>query len=385
MKGSGIRALREKWASWQPDRKRVGMTCGMVGICLNVLLFAGKFILGLISHSVAVSADAFNNLSDAGSSLLSILGFHLSAQRPDSTHPYGHGRIEYVASLLVAMAVVLMGGELILTSVRRIFHPQTVIYSSLMVSLLVISIVVKGIMYTYNHIIGRKMNSTVLLTTAADSLGDAASTSVVLVSVLISRVTDFQVDGWCGILVGALILYSGIMEAKKTIDLLLGEGPNSAFRTQVRDIVLNTPYVMGIHDLIVHDYGPGRRMISLHAEVPADGNFVAMHNAIDGAEREIYEKLSCNAVIHMDPVTVGDPLTDEKKQEVLALARELNPSVKIHDFRMVKGTDRSKLIFDAVFPYEAPQSDAELKKELENRISQRMKNCYGIVNIDRVE
>ena len=252
-------------------RQAYGMLCGSVGILLNILLFIGKFLAGTISNSIAITADAFNNLSDAGSSIITLLGFKLAGQKPDSDHPFGHGRLEYISGLLVSVVILIMAYELIKDSVIKIFHPEALNYSPLILVILLASILVKCYMAYYNRKIGGQIDSAAMKATATDSMSDTLATTVVLIATLISHFSGFAIDGYCGVLVGLFILFAGINAAKDTISPLLGQAPDPEFVQQINDIVMSYEGVLGIHDLIVHNYGPGRVLISLHAEVPSDG------------------------------------------------------------------------------------------------------------------
>ena len=274
-------------------REEYGVLCGVVGILFNVLLFAGKFLAGTISHSIAITADAVNNLSDAGSSIVTLAGFKLAGTKPDTEHPFGHGRIEYISGLVVAAAILLMAYELIRDSVGKIVHPEETEFSGLIVVILVLSILVKLYMYFYNHRIGKKLDSAAMQATAIDSLSDTCATTAVLAATLIGHFTGLHIDGWCGVLVGVFILYAGISAAKETLNPLLGQPPAEEFVMQIDRIVMSHPEICGIHDLIVHDYGPGRKMVTLHAEVPADGDILEVHDVIDNVENELREKLGC--------------------------------------------------------------------------------------------
>ncbi|MBR3935422.1 MAG: cation transporter, partial [Oscillospiraceae bacterium] len=262
-------------------RSAYGYLCGVVGIVINIFLFGGKFLAGFISGSVAVTADAFNNLSDAGSSVISLIGFRLASQKPDPEHPFGHGRFEYIASLIISMIIILMGFELGKDSVGRIVTPEEVEYSVLTFVILGVSILAKFYMFIYNNAIGKKIDSTTLKATATDSISDTLSTFAVLVSAILGRTTGILIDGWVGLVVAGFIMFAGISSAKETIDSLLGTPPDEEFCKKVEDIVLSHDGMIGIHDMIVHNYGPGRVFISLHAEVPSDGNFVDIHDTID--------------------------------------------------------------------------------------------------------
>lgn len=364
-------------------RKGYGILCGAVGIGLNLLLFALKFLAGLLSGSIAITADAFNNLSDAGSSLVTLLGFQLAGQKPDSDHPFGHGRMEYLSGLAVSMLILLMGVELAKSSFEKIRHPAPVESGALVIAILCVSIAVKLYMCFYNRRLGKKLNSSAMLATAADSLSDSVATTAVLVATLVGQYTGLLIDGWVGIVVSLFILWSGIQSAKDTVDPLLGTPPTAEFVDQIRDLVMVSPGILGIHDLIVHDYGPGRVMISLHAEVSADEDMLAIHDEIDNAEKHLQEQLGCHAVIHMDPIAVHDPLTDDARQRVLTLVHCIDDSISIHDFRMVSGPTHTNVIFDAVVPFGFRLSDGEVEEKIKSAVRALDGNYFAVVNVER--
>ena len=339
-------------------RQSYGILCGAVGIFLNLCLFAGKFIAGSVSNSIAITADAFNNLSDAGSSIITLIGFKMAGQKPDPTHPFGHGRIEYIAGLLVSLIILLMGAELLKSSVAKIIRPEELAFSPMAVLILAVSILVKCYMFLYNRRLGRKLDSAAMTATAADSLSDTAATSAVLAATLIAHFTGLAVDGWCGVLVGLFICYAGYGAARDTVSPLLGQAPDREFVSQISDIVTAHEEILGLHDLIVHNYGPGRILISLHAEVPAEGNFLALHDKIDTIEHELRNVLNCHAVIHMDPVCTKDEETSRLKAQVKSYLEEISATLGMHDFRVVAGPTHTNLIFDVVTPYDFPVSDS---------------------------
>lgn len=371
-----------------PDKKRsaYGKLCGTVGIALNILLFIGKFVAGLISNSIAITADAFNNLSDAGSSLVTLIGFKLAEQKPDSDHPFGHGRMEYLSGLIVSAVILMMGFELVKDSVDKILHPTGVDFSVVVLIILIASIIGKCYMALYNYRYGKRFESSTLKATAVDSLSDCVSTTVVLIATVVGYYTEVQIDGFCGIAVGILIFVAGINAAKETLSPLLGEAPDPEFVDQIEKIVLNfdVESVVGIHDLIVHDYGPGRRIISLHAEVPAEGNIMSLHDVIDNLEMKLREELGCITTIHMDPVVTSDERVTELKTRCIEMIKEIGESLSLHDFRVVFGETHTNLIFDVVVPFEFYLSDAETTKLIQERVWQHLgKNYFVVITIDK--
>lgn len=364
-------------------RQAYGILCGAMGIFLNLCLFTGKIIAGTISHSIAITADAFNNLSDAGSSIITLIGFKMAGQKPDPHHPFGHGRIEYISGLLVSVVILLMGVELLKSSVSKIFHPEMPVFSPVILVILLASILVKCYMFLYNRRLGKKLDSAAMAATAADSLSDTIATSAVLAAALIGHFTSLAVDGWCGLLVGLFICYAGCSAAKDTISPLLGQAPEKEFVRQISDIVTAHSEILGIHDLIVHNYGPGRVLISLHAEVPADGDFVALHDLIDTIEHELRDILNCHAVIHMDPISTGDEETTRLNGVVKSCLAQINPSLSMHDFRVVAGPTHTNLIFDVVTPYDFPLSDADLKTLIQTKMQEYNPAYYTIIDVDK--
>jgi cation diffusion facilitator family transporter len=342
-----------------------------------------KFLAGTISGSIAITADAFNNLSDAGSSVVTTLGFQLAGQKPDSDHPFGHGLIEYLSGLAVSMLIFLMGFELAKTSVEKIRNPVPVEFSALVAVILCASIGVKLYMSFYNRRLGKKLNSSAMLATAADSLSDCISTAAVLIATLVGHFSGLMIDGWMGILVAVFILWSGFNAARDTINPLLGVPPTKEFVEEIRDLVMSHPQVVGIHDLIVHDYGPGRLMISLHAEVSARGDILVIHDEIDNVEKELREKLGCHAVIHMDPIVVDDAVTNEAKKKIATLIHCIDDEIHIHDFRMVVGNTHTNVIFDAVVPHGFRLTDSEVETKIQTAVRTLDGNYYAIVQVER--
>lgn len=368
------------------ERKRgaYGRLCGLVGILLNMLLFAGKALAGVLSSSIAITADAFNNLSDAGSSVVSLVSFRLAEQKPDAEHPYGHGRVEYIAGLIISGVILLMAYELIKDSIGKILHPSSTKWSLVVVAILLVSIVVKFYMAYYNSAIGRKIDSATLRATATDSLSDCLATTAVMVATLLEHFFSWRLDGWFGLLVGVFILIAGYRAGKETLNPLLGTPPSPEFVHSVEDIVLGfDEKILGIHDLIVHDYGPGRRIISLHAEVPAEGDMLEIHDVIDNLEHTIGERLSCLPTIHMDPVVTKDPRIDALKKQLKDILSSIDEEITFHDFRVVFGPSHTNLIFDIVLPFRLSGSSGELTGRISSLVRKEIGDRYFcVINID---
>ena len=364
-------------------RRAYGMLCGFVGVALNVLLFAIKYLAGTLAGSIAVTADAFNNLSDAGSSVVTLLGFRLAGKRPDADHPFGHGRFEYISGLIVAFLILHMGFDLLGDAIDKIRNPEAVEANALTLVILGVSIAVKLYMAAYNRRCGRMLDSSAMKATASDCLSDSIATAVVMASTVIGLLTPWQIDGWCGLLVAGLVLWAGYNAAKDTIDPLLGQAPSQEFVEDVRSIVHSYPQVCGIHDLIVHDYGPGRQIVSLHAEVPADADVLTMHDTVDNIERELAQKLGCMAVVHMDPVMITDEKTRAMQEMVRGIVRALDERLTIHDFRVVAGPTHTNLIFDVVVPVDFEMKDSEVVKTLSARIREENENCFAVISVDK--
>lgn len=364
-------------------RSAYGILCSILGILFNVFLFGIKYFAGVLSGSIAIMADAFNNLSDAGSSLITLIGFKFAGMEPDNEHPFGHGRIEYIAGFIVSVLIILMGVELFKSSLVKIFNPEAIDTSLVAIIILVISILVKLYMSLYNTSIGKKINSSAMKATATDSKSDCIATTVVLISMLILKLTGLNIDGYSGVLVACFILYAGYDAAKETLSPLLGQLPDNSLVQSIEDIVMNYDEIVGIHDLVVHDYGPGRLMISLHAEVPGSGDIYVLHDAIDRAEMELSEKLHCEAVIHLDPIDTDDEETMRMKDLVSKkIKEEIDEVISIHDFRMVKGPSHTNVIFDAVIPPKYKMSEKEVEDRIKELVSNSFKNHFAVVKVE---
>lgn len=364
-------------------RQRYGTLSGAVGIFLNLLLSAGKMIAGLITGSIAITADAFNNLTDAGSSVVTLVGFRMAGKQADDDHPFGHGRIEYLSGLAVSVVILLVGLELAKSSVEKIIHPEPVEFSWLSAGILIAAICVKLWMSYFNRSLSRRIGSAAMAATATDSLSDAVATSAVLLSAIIGKFTGVNIDAWAGILVALFILRAGWGAAKDTLNPLLGQSPDPELVRDIERTVLAHPQVVGIHDMIIHDYGPGRSMMSLHAEVPAGSDIMEVHDEIDAIERELKAKYHIDASIHMDPIVTGDETISKARKMVSELVREVDPAMTIHDFRMTSGPRHRNLIFDVVVPYSVKSTDDEVRREIERKIRSADPNSFAVIQIDR--
>ena len=364
-------------------RQRYGVVSGVVGILCNALLCTAKIAAGLLTGAVSIVADGINNLSDGGSCVVSLLGFKMAGKPADDKHPFGHGRIEYVAGLIVSFIIVLMGVELAKTSLDKIFHPEEISFSWITPAVLGISILVKLWLCFFTRKMGYKLDSAVLRATAMDSLSDVAATSAVLAGFVIGYWARVNLDGYLGVLVALFILYTGVSTAKGTLDLLLGEAPDPEFVKQIQQEVLSYPEIIGVHDLIVHNYGPGHSVVSLHAEVPCDVDILKIHDTIDNAERDLKKKFDCEVVIHMDPIITDDKETNEIHQKLSSIVRLLDSRVTIHDFRMVKGPTHTNLIFDIVVPHQFRLTDDQVVESLRQAVKALDARYEIVVNVDK--
>ena len=364
-------------------RERYGVLSGVVGLLLNLLLSAGKLCAGVLSASISITADAFNNLSDAGSSVVTLVGFKLAGQKADDGHPFGHGRLEYLTGLLVSLVILLVGLELGKSSIEKILHPEPVSFSVVSVIILAISILVKLWMCLFNRRLGRRIGSAAMAATAADSLSDVAATSAVLAGTLVGRMTGLAIDGWVGALVAVFILRAGWGAAKDTINPLLGQNPDPELVRNIQTTVLSHPQVTGMHDLIIHDYGPGRSMMSFHAEVPIDSDIMEAHDVIDHIERELKDRFGIETSVHMDPIATNDEQVNRVRAQVAALVQVIDPAMTIHDFRMTRGPLHTNLIFDVVVPHKCPLSDGEVAARIEKAVKTLDDHYFVVLQLDR--
>lgn len=365
-------------------RSAYGRLCAVYGIFLNLVLFACKLFAGFISGSVAITAEAFNNLSDAGSSVISLLGFALASKRPDPDHPFGYGRIEYFSGLVIAALIIIMGVELGHASISKIINPEEIVPGILPAAILLVSIAVKVYMSIYNRRIGKKIGSVAMEATATDSLTDSISTVVVLLSMILAWVFKINIDGYAGLAVAAFICYAGFRSMAEAISPLLGRAPEPELIDDISSIVSEFPEIVGIHDLIVHDYGPGRLFVSLHAEVDGHGDFFKAHDVIDQVEYVLKDRLNCLATIHLDPIECDDDTVSTMRKTISdEIKASISPDISIHDFRMVPGETHTNLIFDAVLPAGCRMTDTEAMAAIRELVSEKHENHFAVVTIDR--
>ncbi|GLC29415.1 cation diffusion facilitator family transporter [Clostridium omnivorum] len=367
-------------------RASYGFLAGVVGIIINLLLFAVKLTVGLISKSIAVTADAFNNLSDAASSVITIVGFKMANKPADKEHPFGHGRIEYISALIVSFMVLLVGLQFVKSSFDRILHPSPIIFELIPFVLLLLSILAKIWLSRFNGFIGKTIDSNALKASSFDALGDVFTSSTVALSFVISRFTSFPIDGYIGMLVALFILYSGFSLIKDTLSPLLGEAPDKELVENIKKGVLSYDHINGVHDLVIHNYGPGRCMASIHAEVPCDISIVSIHEVIDKAERELSKKLNIYLVIHMDPVNTNDIEINATRKEVVKLLKQFPIVKSMHDFRVVGEGEKKNLIFDLVIEHTkvfSTKDEEALRNDFNNALKQLHPLYNSVITVDK--
>lgn len=364
-------------------RQKYGEFSGFVGIFCNLMLFTGKFFAGIITSSVSITADAFNNLSDAGSSIVTLMGFKLAGKPADNEHPFGHGRIEYLAGLVVSVAILLMGYEILRSSIMKIFKPQDMEFSIISLIILIASIMVKMWMAVFNNRIAKAINSAANKATATDSLSDCIATSAALISLVVFAVFKVNIDGVAGVIVGGFVLMAGFNSIKDVLTPLLGQPADKEFVDSIVNTVLAHDQLVGVHDLIVHDYGPGRVFVTLHAEVPYEMDVMEAHDMIDLVEDEIARNFNCEITIHMDPVITNDEAVTSLRLMVHGILEKIDPIIKMHDFRITEGPLKKNLIFDIVVPFGYEKSDSELNDIIRKKISEENDRCFAVIHIDK--
>ena len=364
-------------------RSQYGIFSGVTGIILNVILCIIKIFSGILSGSVSIIADAVNNLSDAASSIISLVGFKMSAKPADKSHPFGHGRIEYVSALFISTVIIFMGYELLKTAVSKLFNPTPVNFNITTVIILALSVLIKLWLFLFNRKISKAINSESISATATDSLSDAAATFGIFLGLIFFKFTNINIDAYMGILVSLLIFYAGYRAIRESLAPLIGEGVTKEQASEIEQIVLSHKSVIGIHDLVIHNYGPGKFMMSLHAEVSADSDILVAHDEIDLIEKHLSEHFNCTAVIHMDPIVTDDEEINHAKEFVSEAVKSINSDLSIHDFRMVKGPTHTNLIFDLVVPFDFKIPDEDILAAVKTLISQHNDTYYVAATVEK--
>lgn len=364
-------------------REAYGKLAGIVGIISNIILFIIKFTVGILFKSISVTADAVNNLSDAGSSIITLIGFKLSGKPADAKHPYGHARMEYITGLVVSFIIILLGVELTKTSFDKVLHPEESVFSYLTIFVLIISVLMKLWQGMFNKKVGKTIHSTAIEATAADSINDVVATSAVLLSTIIAKWTGIHLDGYMGVLVAVFILVSGVKMIGETINPLLGMAPDQEMVDHINQKIMSYDTVLGIHDLVVHNYGPQRCFASVHVEVPASQDILISHDIIDNIERDFAKDMDIHLVVHLDPIVTDDETTNLLKAQVKHIVKDISPDLSIHDFRAVVGVSHTNLIFDVCVPFSVKMSDAEITGLISRKVKEINPTYYTVIVVDR--
>ncbi len=364
-------------------REAYGKLAGIVGIISNIILFIIKFTVGILFKSISVTADAVNNLSDAGSSIITLIGFKLSGKPADAKHPYGHARMEYITGLVVSFIIILLGVELTKTSFDKVLHPEESVFSYLTIFVLIISVLMKLWQGMFNKKVGKTIHSTAIEATAADSINDVVATSAVLLSTIIAKWTGIHLDGYMGVLVAVFILVSGVKMIGETINPLLGMAPDQEMVDHINQKIMSYDTVLGIHDLVVHNYGPQRCFASVHVEVPASQDILISHDIIDNIERDFAKDMDIHLVVHLDPIVTDDETTNLLKAQVKHIVKDISPDLSIHDFRAVIGVSHTNLIFDVCVPFSVKMSDAEITGTISRKVKEIDPTYYTVIVVDR--
>ena len=363
-------------------REKYGMLSSITGVVVNILLSIVKLIIGIIANSISIISDALNNVSDVGSSVVTMIGFKVSQKKIDKDHPWGHGRMEYIAAFIVDIIILMVGVELLKSSIEKIIHPELPTVSSVTIIILVIAILTKLWLFLFYKKIAKTINSNAIKGNAYDSISDSISTLCVLISAIVAKIFGVSIDGYASLVVSAFIIYTGFTAIKETVDLLLGMKPDPEFIKNIEEEAKKYDMISGIHDIMVHDYGPGRKIVSFHAEVPADGDICKVHDVIDQMEQDIYNKFNCITTIHMDPIVVDNKEINDMREFTEKVVKELNPEFSIHDFRMTDGGQRVNLIFDLVVPRDKEYNHEEIRKTIQTKIHEKNKKYYAVIKVE---
>lgn len=366
----------------QKVRTAYGVLSSITGIVLNLILAGAKYAAGILSGSISITADAINNLSDAGSSIVSFFGVKISAKPADKDHPYGHGRVEYISALIVSFFVLFMGIELLKDSVAKIISPEPVKFSFLSLAILIISILCKLWLGLFNKKLGKKINSAPMMAVMKDSFSDCLATGVAAVSIIVSAFSDINIDGYLGVVVAMFIFVAGFGILKDTLGDILGRPPEEDFINEITDKIMSYPHVCGVHDMIIHDYGPSCRFASVHAEVPSDCDFMELHDIIDSIERDIYNEFGMLTSIHMDPIVINDERINELRKTTADTVASIDRRLSIHDFRVVEGPTHTNLIFDVLLPSDMKCSDREICQKIEEELGKIDERFFCVITVD---
>lgn len=363
-------------------REKYGMLSSITGIIVNILLSVFKLIIGVLAGSMSIISDALNNVSDAGSSIITMVGFKMSQKKVDSDHPWGHGRMEYITALFVDILIILVGFELLQSSVDKIIHPELPNISNVTIILLVVAIFAKLWLFLFYRKIAKKINSAAIKGTAYDSISDSISTLAVLISAIVARFAGISIDGYVSLLVSIFILITGIKAVKEIVDLLLGQKPDLEYVKAIEEFAKKYDTIEGIHDIMVHDYGPGRKIVSFHAEIPANSDICRAHDIIDQMEQDIFEEFGCITTIHMDPIVVDDEEINSMKKKAEEIVKNMNEKYSIHDFRMTDGGERINLIFDLVVPTDEKADKEELIKTIQQELKKENEKYFAVIKVE---
>lgn len=363
-------------------RGKYAMLSSITGIVVNILLSVFKLIIGIIANSMSIISDALNNVSDAGSSIITMVGFKMSQKKVDSDHPWGHGRMEYITALFVDILIILVGFELLQSSVDKIIHPELPNISNVTIILLVVAIFAKLWLFLFYRKIAKKINSAAIKGTAYDSISDSISTLAVLISAIVARFAGISIDGYVSLLVSIFILITGIKAVKEIVDLLLGQKPDLEYVKAIEEFAKKYDTIEGIHDIMVHDYGPGRKIVSFHAEIPANSDICRTHDIIDQMEQDIFEEFGCITTIHMDPIVVDDEEINSMKKKAEEIVKNMNEKYSIHDFRMTDGGERINLIFDLVVPTDEKADKEELIKTIQQELKKENEKYFAVIKVE---
>lgn len=363
-------------------RERYGMLSSITGVIVNILLSVFKLIIGVIASSMSIISDALNNISDAGSSIVTMLGFKMSQKKVDADHPWGHGRMEYISAFIVDILIILVGFELLQSSVDKIINPELPSISNVTIILLVVAILVKLWLFVFYKKIAKTISSAAIKGNAYDSISDSISTFAVLVSALVAKFMSISIDGYVSLLVSVFILITGFKALKEIIDILLGMKPDPEFVKEIEEFAVKYDTIEGIHDIMVHDYGPGRKIVSFHAEVPANSDICKAHDIIDQMEQDIFEEFGCITTIHMDPIVVDNEEINKMRKETEEIVKSINEKFSIHDFRMTDGGERINLIFDLVIPTDEKVNVEETVTKIQNEIHNKNKKYYAVIKAE---